>query len=126
MATRRLLAELTARFEARSSTKVAVESIGGVDAAKRVRAGEAFDVVVLAGDVIDQLSTEGRIIAGTRVDIAASPVAVAVRAGARHPDISSAGAVRDAVLAAATIGYSTGPSGTYLAKLFDRWGIAHS
>src|ERR671910_477566 len=117
MATRRLLAELITRFEASSPTPVELESIGGVDAAKRVRARDAFDVVVLSGDVIDQLSAEGRIIAGTRTDIAASPVAVAVRAGATHPDISSADAVKGAVLAAATIGYSTGPSGAHLAGL---------
>ena len=126
MATRRLLAELTARFEENSPMRVTVEAVGGVDAARRVRAGEAFDIVVLAADVIDALSGEGRIVAGTRVDIVASPVAVAVRAGASHPDISSADAVRHAVLSAATVGYSTGPSGTYLAKLFAQWGIDDS
>ena len=126
MATRRLLAELIARFEERSSNRVALEAIGGVDAAKRVRAGESFDIVVLAADVIDALSGEGRIVAGTRVDIVASPVAVAVRAGAARPDISSGDAVRRAVLAAATVGYSTGPSGAHLAKLFAEWGIADS
>jgi molybdate transport system substrate-binding protein len=51
-------------------------------------------------------------------------VAVAVRAGAAPPDISSGDAVRRAVLAAATVGYSTGPSGAHLAKLFAHWGIA--
>jgi molybdate transport system substrate-binding protein len=124
MATRRLLADLVEAFEATSTTRVAVESIGGVDAAKRVRAGEAFDLVVLAADVIDALSNEGRIVAGSRVNIVTSAVAVAVPAGASRPDLSSADGVRRAVIAAATIGYSTGPSGTYLANLFARWGIA--
>jgi len=124
MATRRLLSDLGARFEAESPLRVVVESIGGVEAARKVRSGEAFDVVLLARDVIDALTTEGRILAGSRVDVARSPVAVAVRAGVPHPEIRSADAVRTAVLAAAKVAYSTGPSGTHLAALFRRWGIA--
>jgi len=124
MATRQVLAELVAVFEARTSRAVALESVGGVDATKRVRAGEAFDVVVLASDAIDRLAAEGRIVAGSRVDLARSGVAVAVRAGAPRPDIGSEDALRRAVLAARTVGYSTGPSGVQLAALFERWGIA--
>jgi molybdate transport system substrate-binding protein len=124
MATRQVLAELAAAFEARSSRSVTLESVGGVDAAKRVRAGEAFDAVVLASDAIDQLVEEGRIVAGSRVDLVRSGVAIAVRAGAARPAIDSEDAVRRAVLAARSLGYSTGPSGTRLARLFERWGIA--
>ena len=124
MATRQVLAELVAAFEARSSQAVELESVGGVDAAKRVRAGEAFDVVVLASDAIDRLLAEGRIVAGSRIDLARSGVAVAVRAGAPRPDLGSEDALRRAVLAARTVGYSTGPSGVQLASLFERWGIA--
>jgi molybdate transport system substrate-binding protein len=124
MATRQVLGELVAAFEARSSQAVELESVGGVDAAKRVRAGETFDVVVLASDAIDKLSAEGRIVAGSRVDLARSGVAVAVRAGAPRPDLGSEGALRRAVLDARTVGYSTGPSGVQLASLFERWGIA--
>ena len=124
MATRQVLAELANAFEMRSSRSVTLESAGGVDAAKRVRAGEAFDAVVLASDAIDQLVEEGRIVAGSRVDLVRSGVAVAVRAGAARPAIDSEDAVRRAVLAARSLGYSTGPSGTRLARLFERWGIA--
>ena len=124
MATRQVLAELANVFEMRSSRSVTLESAGGVDAAKRVRAGEAFDAVVLASDAIDQLVEEGRIVAGSRVDLVRSGVAVAVRAGAARPAIDSEDAVRRAVLAARSLGYSTGPSGTRLARLFERWGIA--
>ena len=124
MATRQVLAELTAAFEARSSRSVTLESVGGVDAAKRVRADEAFDAVVLASDAIDQLVEEGRIVAGSRVDLVRSGVAIAVRAGAARPAIDSEDAVRRAVLAARSLGCSTGPSGTRLARLFERWGIA--
>ena len=123
MATRQLLTELGEQFESESGLKVRLESVGGVDAAKRVRAGEAFDVVVLAATVIDALIDEGRL-DGARVDVVTSPVAMAVRAGETHPDVSSADAVRRAVLAAGPVGYSTGPSGTHLARLFESWGIA--
>jgi molybdate transport system substrate-binding protein len=124
MATRRLLGALIARFGDTSRPSVSLESVGGVDAAKRIRAGEAFDIAVLASDVIDALIAEGRLVGGSRVDVAISPVAVAVRAGAPRPDIGSAASVRDAVLAAASVGYSTGPSGTQLARLFAEWRIA--
>lgn len=124
MATRTLLAELARAYAQRSGVAVAFESVGGVDAAQRVQAGEAFDVVVLAADAIAKLADAGRVLAGSVVDLVHSGVAVAVRAGAPRPDLSDEAAVQRAVLAAKTIGYSTGPSGTALLKLFDRWGIA--
>jgi len=125
MATRALLVELAASFEAGTGQAVAVESVGGVDAARRVRAGEAFDVVVLAQTAIDDLIAAGRI-DGARVAIVRSGVAMAVKAGAPHPDIANEDAVRRAVAAAKSLGYSTGPSGVHLAKLFARWGLADS
>jgi len=121
MATRRLLGEMIAQFEKTSPHRVALESVGGLDAAKRVRAGEPLDVVVLAREVIDDLIGAARIVEGSRVDVAVSAIGVAVRSGTPHPDISSADGVRAAVLAARRIGYSTGPSGQYLAKLFASW-----
>ena len=124
MATRQLLTELIAGFEKQSGQQVRMESVGGVDAAKRVQAGESFDLVVLASDAIDKLVASGHIAAGSKVDLVRSGVAVAVRAGAVHPDIRSEAAVRAAVLAAQNLSYSTGPSGVALAKLFERWGIA--
>ncbi len=124
MATRQLLAELVADFQRRGSARVLIESVGGVDAAERVQAGEAFDVVVLASDAIDKLMAGGHLVAGSRVDLVRSGVAVAVRAGAAHPDIGSEEAVRHAVQSARSLSYSTGPSGVQLAKLFERWGIA--
>jgi molybdate transport system substrate-binding protein len=124
MATRLLLAELLAGYQQRTGVRVDMASVGGVDAARRVQAGEAFDVVVLASDAIAKLEAAGHVRAGSRVDLVRSGVAVAVRAGAAQPDISSEEAVRAAVLAAPSISYSTGPSGVALAKLFERWGIA--
>jgi molybdate transport system substrate-binding protein len=124
MATRALLAELTAEYARRLGVVVAIESVGGVDAARRVQAGERFDLVVLAADAIDRLIAGGWVAAGSRVDLARSGVAVAVPAGSPMPDLGSEDAVRAAVLAARSIGTSTGPSGVQLAKLFERWGIA--
>jgi molybdate transport system substrate-binding protein len=121
MATRRLLGELITRFEETSPHRVALESVGGLDAAKRVRAGEPLDVVVLAREVIDDLIGAARVVEGSRVDVAASAIGVAVRSGTPHPDIRSADGVKAAVLAASRIGYSTGPSGQYLARLFASW-----
>ncbi|MDE2082664.1 MAG: substrate-binding domain-containing protein [Burkholderiales bacterium] len=124
MAVRQVLAELTAAYAARSGVAVAVESVGGVDAARRVQAGERCDFVVLAADAIDQLVAAGHLAAGSRVDLVRSPVAVAVRAGAPRPDIATEDAVRRAVLAARSLCCSTGPSGTHLRQVFERWGVA--
>ena len=61
MATRQVLGELVALFRECSGCDVEIESVGGVDAAKRVQAGEAFDVVVLASNAIDLLLASGRL-----------------------------------------------------------------
>ncbi len=124
MATRLVLAELAGAYRRQSGVDVAFESVGGVDAAKRVQAGETFDLVVLAVDAIDKLVAAGRVVADSKTDLVRSPVAIAVRAGAPGPDIDSEDALRRAVLSARTLGYSTGPSGTALTQLFERWGIA--
>ncbi len=125
MATRQVLTELAEAFQRRSGCRVAIESVGGVDAARRVQAGEAFDVVFLASDAIDKLVAAGCVQSGSKVEIVRSGVAVAVRAGTHQPDISTEEALREAVLAARSISYSTGPSGVALASLFERWGIAN-
>jgi molybdate transport system substrate-binding protein len=123
MATRQVLADLGSAFQRLSGITVVTESVGGVDAARRVQAGERFGVVVLASDAIDKLITAGHLQAGVRVDLMRAPVAVAVRRGAPRPDLGSEGTLKQAVLAARSIGFSTGPSGTFLMQLFDRWGI---
>ena len=124
MATRQLLSELTAAYAQRTGQVAAIASVGGVDAAKRVQGGEAFDVVILASDAIAKLVAAGHLRAESVVDLVHSGVAVAVRAGTPQPDIAGEDAVRQAVLAAPTVSYSTGPSGVALAQLFERWGIA--
>ena len=125
MATKPLLADLVALYQAQApDVHIQVESVGGVDAAKRVQAGEAFDGVVLASDAIDKLVASSHVLAGSRADLVRSGVAVAVPAGQPVPDISTEAALKAAILAAPTLGYSTGPSGVQLAKQFEAWGIA--
>lgn len=126
MATKQVLAELIAQYRQDHALDIELESVGGVDAAKRVQAGEAFDLVVLAQDAIDKLVAAGRVLPGSRVDIVRSGVAVAVQAGAARPDIGTEDALKASVLAARTLSYSTGPSGVQLLKLFERWGIAET
>lgn len=126
MATRRVLAELATAYQALSGQSIALESVGGVAAARRVAAGEAFDLIILARDAIDELSAAGRLLPASVLDLLRSGVAAAVPAGAPRPAIDSEEAVRRAVLEARTIGYSTGPSGVHLARLFERWGIAET
>jgi molybdate transport system substrate-binding protein len=122
MATRELLAALAARYTDQAGQAVNAEAGGGVDVARRVEQGEAFDVVVLASNAIDKLIAGGKVLPG-RVDVVESGVAIAVRAGARRPSVATEEDVRRAVQSAASLSYSTGPSGVYLEQLFQRWGI---
>jgi molybdate transport system substrate-binding protein len=123
MATRRVLAELVDGCRRATGQSVEIESVGGVDAARRVRAGERFDLVILAADVIEKLEAEGHIAAGSCVGFVRSPMAAAVGGGAARPDISSEEAARKALLEARTIGYSTGPSGAHLLATLKAWGL---
>jgi molybdate transport system substrate-binding protein len=126
MATRHLLAELAPEYERQTGQPVALTSFGGADALRRVQNREPFDFVALAADAIGRLGTEGHVDPASRIDVARSGVAVAVKAGAPHPDLATGEAVRQTVLAARKVGYSTGPSGVHLARLFESWGIAET
>jgi molybdate transport system substrate-binding protein len=122
MATRELLAALAARYQHATGVTVQAEAAGGVEVAKRIGAGESRDVVVLASNAIDKLIAEGAVLAG-RVDLVRSGVAIAVRADAARPPVTTPEEVKAAVLAAPSLSYSTGPSGVYLEKLFKHWEI---
>jgi molybdate transport system substrate-binding protein len=98
---------------------------GGTTAiAKRIRDGETIAVVVIAAPEIDSLIADGKLASGSRVDFSKSGVGIAVRAGMSKPDISSSEAVKKAILAARSVAYSSGPSGSYVAGLFQKLGIA--
>jgi len=116
--------ELVPQFEKATEHKVTTIWAGTVDMMKRLGGSEVVDLIIMAAPSIDALTGQGKIVPGSRVDLAKSGVGVAVRAGAPRPDISSADALKRTLLAAKSVAYSTGPSGVYLAGLFERMGIA--
>jgi molybdate transport system substrate-binding protein len=126
MATRRILADLARDYEASRGIHVEIRSTGGVEAAKLVRAGEAADIVVLASKVMASLEAEGHLAKGGTKDFARSEIGVAIRAGLAPPSIASAQAVKQAMLEARKICYSTGPSGDHLKALCEEWGVPPS
>lgn len=123
MATRQLYTELADAIHQQLGITFELTAVGGVEAARRVQAGEPFDLVCLAADAIDKLIHSGDVQPGSRVDVARSAVAVAVRQGAPRPMMACGDDLKQAVLAAPSIGYSTGPSGAALAQRFEAWGI---
>ena len=126
MATRQILADLAESYEQRTGRQVVIQSMGGVEAARRVRAGEPADIVVLASKVMEQLEAEGHLVSGSRVGFARSGIAMAVPSGVQRPSVSDEASVKQAILDARRICYSTGPSGDHLKQLWERWGIAGS
>jgi molybdate transport system substrate-binding protein len=124
MATRQILAELATQCASHLDCLLVVESLGGVEAAKRVRAGERFDLVFLADDALASLESEGYLLPGSRRPLMRSEVVLAVPIGNAKPAINTEAALRAAVCAAKSIGYSTGPSGSALLALFERWGLS--
>ncbi len=90
----------------------------------RLKRGERADVLIMADTELDDLARQGKVVAGSRVDLARSNIGAAVRAGAPRPDIGSAEALKRTLLAAKSIAYSDSASGVYLATVFSRLGIA--
>jgi molybdate transport system substrate-binding protein len=123
-ATEEAYRELVPQFEKATGHKVTTVFTGTLDANKRLAAGEAYDLLIMSGPSIEEHIKGGKVVPGSRVDLAKSGVGVGVKAGARKPDISTSEAVKKTLLAAKSIGYSTGPSGNYVVSLFQRMGIA--
>src|SRR6266540_4458415 len=123
-AVKEVVFELIPAFEKASGHKVITIWAGTEAITKRISGGEVVDIVLIAAPNIQKLISEGRLVAGSRADVAKSGIGVAVRAGLPKPDISSGEAVKKAVLAAKSVAYSSGPSGFYLADLFKKMGIA--
>jgi molybdate transport system substrate-binding protein len=123
MATRRILADLAQDYESHTGAPVEIRSMGGVEAAKLARAGEATDIVVLASKVMGALEAEGHLAKGETRGFARSEIGIAVRAGLALPSIADETAVRQAMLNARMICYSTGPSGDHLKALCEKWGV---
>jgi molybdate transport system substrate-binding protein len=125
IATREAYNELLPQFEQASGHKVTTVWSGTVDIMKRMAAGgDQHDLIVISSTELEELIKQGKIMPGTRVDLAKSGIGVAVRAGAPKPDIGSVEALKRTLLAAKSVGYTSGPSGVYMAGLIERMGIA--
>lgn len=110
-------------YEARSGDRLLVTYATTGQLKKRIDDGEAFDLCILTAPMVDELVRSGKV-AGPRIDLARSGIGVAVRKGAPKPDISTAAAFKQALLAAKSVAYTaSGASGTYFAGLIDRLGI---
>jgi len=123
-ATEEAYRELVPQFEKASGHKVTTVFTGTLDANKRLAAGESYDLIIMSAPSIDEHIKSGKLAAGSRVDLAKSGVGVGVKAGAPKPDIGTVEALKKTLLAAKSIGYSTGPSGVYMVSLFQRLGVA--
>ena len=122
-ATEQSYRELVPQFEKATGHKVTTIFTGTLDADKRVAASEQHDLLIMSQSSIDAHVKGGKVVQGSRVDLARSGVAVGVKAGARKPDISSVDALKRTILNAKSIGYSTGPSGNYIITLFEKLGV---
>jgi molybdate transport system substrate-binding protein len=124
--------EIAPQFEQAAHLEVATAfgaSMGGAPDSipSRLDRGEPADVVILAREALDDLVRRGRVVAGSQVDLVRSSIAMAVRAGAPKPDISSVDGLKRALLSAKSIAYSASASGVYLStELFPRLGIAEA
>jgi molybdate transport system substrate-binding protein len=123
-AVKEIVTELLPAFEKASGHKLAITWSGTAKIKQQIAGGESYDLVIVGTPVIDAFIKDGKVKAGTRVDLVRSGVGVAVKKGTPKPDISSAAALKKALLDAKSIAYSTGPSGVYVLKMFDKLGIA--
>jgi molybdate transport system substrate-binding protein len=124
LATREAYLELVPQFEKSTGHKIATTWAGTVDIMKRMAAGEVFDLIISSSGSISDLTKQSKVVAGSGVNLAKTGIGIGVRKGAAKPDVGSAEAFKRAMLNAKSIGLSTGPSGVYLEKLFERLGIA--
>jgi molybdate transport system substrate-binding protein len=122
------LLELTPAFERATRHRIVVgatTSTGPDSVQNRLQRGEPVDVVIMADAALEGFIRDGRVVVGSRVDLARSAIGMAVRAGAPTPDISTVDAFKQALLQAKSIAYSASVSGVYLStELFQRLGIA--
>ncbi|HYM98692.1 MAG TPA: molybdate ABC transporter substrate-binding protein [Aestuariivirgaceae bacterium] len=122
---RAALEELKPQFERATQHKLTITFGTAVPLKRQIEAGETFDVVILTPALVEDLVKQGKVAPGTKSDVAKSGIGVAGRAGAPKPDISTAEAFKRALINAKSIVHSKeGQSGTYMASLFERLGIA--
>ena len=111
-------------FEQSSGHKVAISYDTSNIILRRLQGGETADLVILTAPLIDQLTQQGKVVSGSRVDLARSGIGVAVREGAPRPDISNLENFKALLLQAKSVTYTaTGASGIYFAGVTDKLGI---
>src|SRR5215510_13016531 len=117
--------ELLPEFERANGTTPTITWGSTATLVGEIGKGASGDLAILSDEAIDDLIRQGRIVAGSRVDLVRSAIGIAVRKGAPKPDIGSAAALKHALLSACTISYSkTGISGVYFPTVLERLGIA--
>ena len=116
--------ELVPVHERNAKVKIETDWVGVADIKKRMIAGEITDAVIASAALIEDLMTTGVLDSRTRVNLAKSGVGAAVRKGAKKPDLRTVEAFKTTLRNAKSIVYSSGPSGVYLAELFQRLGLA--
>lgn len=117
--------DLLPEFERANGTAPAITWGSTATLMGEIGKGASGDLAILSDEAIDDLIRQGRIVSGSRVDLARSAIGIAVRQGAPKPDIDSAAALKQALLSARTISYSkTGISGVYFPTVLERLGIA--
>jgi len=121
-AMRPALEELAPQFERASGHKLAITYASTNAIRERALAGDDGDLVIFSGPAVDDVVRQGKLAA--KVDLVRSAVGVGVRAGSPRPDLSSAEAFKQALLAAKSFARSEGPSGVYIVDLLERMGIA--
>jgi molybdate transport system substrate-binding protein len=126
---KQVLNALAAQYQKETGNKLAITYMTVGQHLDLIRAGkEEFDVAVLTPDAIDELAKGGKVVPGTRADLAKTGVGVVVKAGAPLPDISSVDAFKRTLLAAKSVAFidpkAGGSSGIYVAGLLQRLGIA--
>jgi molybdate transport system substrate-binding protein len=120
-----VMVELAPEFERSTGGKVVIAWGSAGTLLKELEAGAGGDVAILTAEAIDGLIAGGKIVAGSRVDLARSGIGIAVRKGAGKPDIASPEALKRALLAARSIAHSkAGMSGIYFPTVLARLGIA--
>ena len=127
-AMRAVVSAVVADFEKQTGHKVTIDNAPAGALSRRIDGGEAVDVAIITAAVVDDLITKGRILPGSRINLAKVGMGVAVKEGAAVPDIGSVDAFKRALLAAKAVAYSDpkagASSGIYFDKLLDRLGIA--
>jgi molybdate transport system substrate-binding protein len=116
--------EMVQDFERRTGAKVVTNWLPTVEIVELIKKGEAGDLVILSSSNIDDLTQKGFLVSGSKVDYVSSGIGIGIRKNSPKPNIQTTVDLKQTLLDAKSIAYSTGPSGVYLSKLFQEIGVA--